>query len=95
VISVFAVRIAALLLLLTAACCLFATDPLFPQWCQEDSSNSDSGSADPGCFCCCAHVIPSVPFAPNVGYTFIATVSDPPLLTVSADRPQIYHPPRG
>ena len=90
----WAIRLTALLLLFTAASCLLATDPFFPQSCQEDSSNPGSGASDLGCFCCCNHVMPVTPFVPPVVYTEVLAVHDPPILTVSADRPLIYHPPR-
>src|SRR5215472_13715707 len=89
-----AIRFTAILLLLTAASCLLATDPLFPQSCQEDSSNPNSSGADPGCFCCCIHVIPVPSGVPSVTYAALSTVPELQVVAISTDPPLIYHPPR-
>lgn len=88
------VRLSAILLLFTAASCLLATDPFFPQICQEDSSNPGSPALDADCFCCCGHVVPVAPQAPAIVYMQVATVPDASLIAFSTDPPLIYHPPR-
>jgi hypothetical protein len=91
-------RLAALLLLLSAAFDTIAVDMLGPMWQKQTSAQNDpcqrSGTTQDDCFCCSTSVVPiqAVVWAP----TFTIVPTDEQLVTFAVSRAPdpLYHPPR-
>jgi hypothetical protein len=90
-------RIAALLLVLSAAFCLstdIAQSVSSEQTSTQNDSCPDANNASPDCFCCCTHVLPvfHVPFIAVTRFTFLEPLATE--LAVSLVRDPLVQPPR-
>ena len=87
---------AALVLLLAAGTDLLAIDYLLPAACGGTSSplSPSDNSPDDDCFCCCLHVVPSVPVSLEPSALLCDTVFLPDTFLRSLHRFSVYHPPK-
>lgn len=85
----------AMVLLSAAAVDIILVDCLLPAFGAGAGVECDfDGSHDHDCFCCCRHVVPSVPVVLRpTDHGFERTVVSH-LTLVSCDRASVYHPPR-
>jgi hypothetical protein len=88
------IKVAALLILISAAFDLCIVDFVQPTFCDEASTGNSKPSSSDDCFCCCAHVllVGTIHFEPTD--RVITTESLSPLSVTSAEPTGIYHPPR-